>query len=124
MKIIKLFVIHILLLSSFQTFAAFFITTPNVSTPENRDKVIKLTVNTGKRDAPSFRILDGADNDWFDIDDDELTFKATAFRAQKDNMGNMKSPIIKVNLGYGYSNGFDRRHLEFEFGLIGSTHIY
>ncbi|VVH58669.1 hypothetical protein, partial [bacterium endosymbiont of Bathymodiolus sp. 5 South] len=88
MKIIKLFVIHILLLSSFQTFAAFFITTPNVSTPENRDKVIKLTVNTGKRDAPSFRILDGADNDWFDIDDDELTFKATAFRAQKDNMHN------------------------------------
>jgi hypothetical protein len=42
--------------------------------------------NKCKRDAPSFRILDGADNDWFDIDDDELTFKATAFRAQKDNM--------------------------------------
>jgi hypothetical protein len=32
------------LLSSFQTFAAFSITTAaNVSTPENTDKVIKLT---------------------------------------------------------------------------------
>jgi hypothetical protein len=35
-----------LLLSSFQTFAAFLITTPDVvSTPENTDKVIRLTVN-------------------------------------------------------------------------------
>ncbi|VVM17620.1 hypothetical protein BSPWISOXPB_5166 [uncultured Gammaproteobacteria bacterium] len=46
MKIIKLFVIHILLLSSFQTFAEKLrITTADVSTPENTDKTIELTLN-------------------------------------------------------------------------------
>jgi hypothetical protein len=46
MKVIKLFIASMLLLSSFQTFAAFLITTPDVvSTPENTDKVIRLTVN-------------------------------------------------------------------------------
>jgi hypothetical protein len=48
MKVIKLFIVSMLLLSSFQTFAAFLITTPDVvSTPENRDKLITLI--TGSR---------------------------------------------------------------------------
>ncbi|WP_180323828.1 hypothetical protein, partial [bacterium endosymbiont of Bathymodiolus sp. 5 South] len=94
MKVIKLFITSILLLSSFQTFAAFSITTAaNVSTPENTDKVIKLTVNKngfnelifGKRKFT----MSGKDVNKFTISDEDLksklTFKATAFEAGSDN---------------------------------------
>jgi hypothetical protein len=56
MKTIKLFVISMLLLSSFQAFSfinddpflrLFYITTGDVSTPENTDKVIELATNKG-----------------------------------------------------------------------------
>ncbi|VVM25549.1 hypothetical protein BSPWISOXPB_9233 [uncultured Gammaproteobacteria bacterium] len=93
MKVIKLFITSILLLSSFQTFAAFSITTAaNVSTPENTDKVIKLTVNKnglmnyfGKRKFT----MSGKDVNKFTISGEDLksklTFKATAFEAGSDN---------------------------------------
>ncbi len=58
MKIIKLFVIHILLLSSFQTFAEELrITTADVSTPENTDKTIELTLNKGNTNPQNIREL-------------------------------------------------------------------
>jgi hypothetical protein len=83
MKVIKLFITSILLLSSFQTLAISISTKANFSTPENRDKVIKLAITGGS--GAVFDIMDGVDNNWFDIDDDELTFKATAFRDQGNN---------------------------------------
>jgi type II secretory pathway component HofQ len=45
--------------------------------------VIKLAITGGS--GAVFDIMDGVDNNWFDIDDDELTFKATAFRDQGNN---------------------------------------
>jgi hypothetical protein len=83
MKVIRLFITSILLLSSFQTLAISISTKANFSTPENRDKVIKLAITGGS--GAVFDIMDGVDNNWFDIDDDELTFKATAFRDQGNN---------------------------------------
>jgi hypothetical protein len=86
MKVIKLFITSILLLSSFQAFATFVITTDDVSTPENIDKVIDLTVS-GEGWAGgtlNFSVEDG-DEDWFVIDGDKLTFKATAFRTLGDH---------------------------------------
>jgi hypothetical protein len=63
----ELFVIHILLLSSFQTFAEELrITTADVSTPENTDKTIELTLNKGNTEPSkykrTFAILGGADS--------------------------------------------------------------
>jgi hypothetical protein len=43
-----------------------------------------------------FDIMDGVDNNWFDIDDDELTFKATAFEARNNATYRVK---IKADLG-------------------------
>ena len=94
MKVIKLFITSILLLSSFQTFAAFSITTAaNVSTPENTDKVIKLTVNKNGFNELIFGrrkfTMSGKDVNKFTISDEDLksklTFKATAFEAGSDN---------------------------------------
>jgi hypothetical protein len=62
------------------------ITTDDVSTPENIDKVIDLTVS-GEGWAGgtlNFSVEDG-DEDWFVIDGDKLTFKATAFRTLGDH---------------------------------------
>ncbi|VVM19680.1 hypothetical protein BSPWISOXPB_9226 [uncultured Gammaproteobacteria bacterium] len=94
MKVIKLFITSILLLSSFQTFAAFSITTAaNVSTPENTDKVIKLTVNKNGFNEVTFGkrkfTMSGKDVNKFTISGEDLksklTFKATAFEAGSDN---------------------------------------
>ena len=87
MKIIKLFVIHILLLSSFQTFAEKLrITTADVSTPENTDKTIELTLNRGNTSdyKRTFAILGGADANKFTLAGNQLTFIATAFEARSD----------------------------------------
>ncbi|VVM18474.1 hypothetical protein BSPWISOXPB_5178 [uncultured Gammaproteobacteria bacterium] len=89
MKIIKLFVIHILLLSSFQTFAEELrITTADVSTPENTDKTIELTLNKGNTEPSkykrTFAILGGADANKFTLAGNQLTFIATAFEARSD----------------------------------------
>ncbi|VVH59249.1 hypothetical protein BSPCLSOX_746 [uncultured Gammaproteobacteria bacterium] len=89
MKIIKLFVIHILLLSSFQTFAEKLrITTADVSTPENTDKTIELTLNRGNTEPSdykrTFAILGGADANKFTLAGNKLTFIATAFEARSD----------------------------------------
>ncbi|VVM23498.1 hypothetical protein BSPWISOXPB_2552 [uncultured Gammaproteobacteria bacterium] len=87
MKIIKLFVIHILLLSSFQTFAEELrITTADVSTPENTDKTIELTLNqyNSSNYTRTFAILGGADANKFTLAGNKLTFIATAFEARSD----------------------------------------
>ncbi|VVM21949.1 hypothetical protein BSPWISOXPB_5594 [uncultured Gammaproteobacteria bacterium] len=94
MKIIKLLVVYILLLSSFQTFALkdperfkpFHITTADVSTPENREKVIKLTTNKDTQANPiiTFAIVDGLDSKKFTLVGDKLTFEATDFEARKN----------------------------------------
>jgi hypothetical protein len=63
MKVIKLFITSILLLSSFQAFALFITTASNIFTPENTAKVIDLTadVTVGSIDSLDFAILSGAD---------------------------------------------------------------
>jgi hypothetical protein len=85
MKIIKLFVIHILLLSSFQAFAFSITTGANFSTPENTAKVIDLTTDGGVGFfSINFAILPGEDADKFTLVGNDLTFEATDFEAQSD----------------------------------------
>jgi hypothetical protein len=108
MKVIKLFIVSMLLLSSFQTFAAFLITTPDVvSTPENRDKLITLITDFGAKvnsrffhlgfvilpseDADKFTLKKGSSSGTY-----ELTFKATAFKA-RDNAYRVKVRAIWTN---------------------------
>jgi hypothetical protein len=57
------------------------ITTTDVSTPENADKVINLTANKGGAD---FFIAGGADENKFSLSGTTLTFKATDFEARDD----------------------------------------
>jgi hypothetical protein len=132
----------------------FHITTAaNFDTLEKTNKVIRLTVirNVDIFKLKGFAIVGGEDANKFTLNGSELTFKAPEFQDGSDNTyrvnikatwshwarglffkrikisrrGNMKPPIIKVSLGYGYSDGFDRRLLEYEFGLSNyGTHIY
>ncbi|VVH66048.1 hypothetical protein BSPLISOX_507 [uncultured Gammaproteobacteria bacterium] len=93
MKTIKLFVISMLLLSSFQAFSfinddpflrLFYITTDDVSTPENTDKVIELATNKDDyADITDYTITGDAYANWhmFTLRGNKLTFKATAFKA-------------------------------------------
>jgi hypothetical protein len=69
MKVIKLFITSILLLSSFQAFAFSITTGANISTPENTAKVIDLTtdVTVGDIDSLDFAILSGADANKFTL---------------------------------------------------------
>ena len=62
----------------------FAITTADVSTPENSDKVIELTAN---KDNVSFVIGDGEDRDKFSLPEgsNKLTFAATDFEARSDH---------------------------------------
>ncbi len=57
------------------------ITTIDVSTPENIDKMITLATN---RSGASFEITGGADVDHFTLNGSTLTFKATDFEARSD----------------------------------------
>ncbi|WP_139699769.1 autotransporter domain-containing protein, partial [bacterium endosymbiont of Bathymodiolus sp. 5 South] len=87
MKVIKLFIASMLLLSSFQTFAALSITTAsNFSTPENTAKVIDLTadVTVSGSNSLDFAILSGADANKFTLKGNKLTFEATDFEARSD----------------------------------------
>ena len=82
-----------LLLSSFQAFSfinddpflrLFYITTGDVSTPENTDKVIELATNKGDyADITDYTITGDAYANWhmFTLRGNKLTFKATAFKA-------------------------------------------
>ena len=84
MKVIKLFITSILLLSSFQAFALFITTKANFFTPENTAKVIDLTsdiVPIGL-DSVDFAILSGADANKFTLKGNQLTFEATDFEAR------------------------------------------
>ncbi len=58
------------------------ITTTDVATPENADKVIVLTVN---RSDVSFAITGGADKAKFSLSGNTLTFAATDFEARSDH---------------------------------------
>jgi hypothetical protein len=53
MKVIKLFITSILLLSSFQAFALFITTESHIFTPENTAKVINLTTDVTVGDIDS-----------------------------------------------------------------------
>jgi hypothetical protein len=57
------------------------ITTTDISTPENTDKVIDLTANKG---GVNFFIAGGTDRDKFSLGGTTLTFKATDFEARDD----------------------------------------
>ncbi len=57
------------------------ITTTDISTPENADKVINLTANKGGAD---FFIAGGADENKFSLSGTTLTFEATDFEARDD----------------------------------------
>ncbi len=82
-----------LLLSSFQAFSfinddpflrLFYITTDDVSTPENTDKVIELATNKDDyADITDYTITGDAYANWhmFTLRGNKLTFKATAFKA-------------------------------------------
>jgi hypothetical protein len=92
MKIIKLFVIHMLLLSSFQTLA-FSITTEDVSTPGDTPKVINLDINDSSS-LLEFAIVhdDALDSEKFTLNGEgrdlipyTLTFEATIFMVNPPN---------------------------------------
>jgi hypothetical protein len=72
---------HIIVTDAIPKFA---ITTADVSTPENSDKVIELTAN---KDNVSFVIGDGEDRDKFSLPEgsNKLTFAATDFEARSDH---------------------------------------
>ncbi|VVM22926.1 hypothetical protein BSPWISOXPB_2656 [uncultured Gammaproteobacteria bacterium] len=75
----------------------FRITTDNVSTPENTDKVIMLATNIDDlKYETNFTITGGADVKKFTLAGNKLTFKATAFEARKDATYRVK---IKAALG-------------------------
>jgi hypothetical protein len=64
----------------------FRITTANVSTPENTDKVIMLATNMDDFDEykATFTITGGADVKKFTLAGNRSTFKATAFEARNN----------------------------------------
>ncbi|VVH66514.1 hypothetical protein BSPLISOX_2679, partial [uncultured Gammaproteobacteria bacterium] len=97
MKVIKLFIASMLLLSSFQTFAAGALritTAADFSTPENKSKVIELTINENYLGSAisnqGFEKLTGADADKFTLAGNKLTFIAKAFEAGSDNTYRVK----------------------------------
>ncbi|WP_139699123.1 cadherin domain-containing protein [bacterium endosymbiont of Bathymodiolus sp. 5 South] len=61
------------------------ITTTDVATPENADKVIVLTVNRSDVSNVSFAITGGADKAKFSLSGNTLTFAATDFEARSDH---------------------------------------
>ncbi|CAC9495687.1 hypothetical protein [uncultured Gammaproteobacteria bacterium] len=61
------------------------ITTTDVATPENADKVIVLTVNRSDISDVSFAITGGADKAKFSLSGNTLTFAATDFEARSDH---------------------------------------
>ena len=61
------------------------ITTTDVATPENADKVIVLTVNRSNISDVSFAITGGADKAKFSLSGNTLTFAATDFEARSDH---------------------------------------
>jgi hypothetical protein len=70
------------------------ITTTDISTPENTDKVIDLTANKG---GVNFFIAGGTDRDKFSLGGTTLTFKATDFEARDDKtIGSTESAKQKV----------------------------
>jgi hypothetical protein len=76
----------VLVVSSFEEFTItvepnLAITTTDISTPENADKVINLTANKGGAD---FFIAGGADENKFSLSGTTLTFEATDFEARDD----------------------------------------
>ncbi|VVH66364.1 hypothetical protein BSPLISOX_2334, partial [uncultured Gammaproteobacteria bacterium] len=73
------------------------ITTTDISTPENADKVINLTANKGGAD---FFIAGGADENKFSLSGTTLTFKATDFEARDD-----KTYSVEITAGRAGING-------------------
>ncbi|CAC9655810.1 hypothetical protein, partial [uncultured Gammaproteobacteria bacterium] len=61
------------------------ITTTDVATPENADKVIVLTVNRSDISDVSFAITGGADKAKFSLSGNTLTFAAIDFEARSDH---------------------------------------
>ncbi|CAB5506871.1 hypothetical protein AZO1586R_2186 [Bathymodiolus azoricus thioautotrophic gill symbiont] len=61
------------------------ITTTDVATPENADKVIALTVNRSDVSGVSFAITGGADKAKFSLSGNTLTFAATDFEVRSDH---------------------------------------
>ncbi|SHN93831.1 hypothetical protein BCLUESOX_1072, partial [bacterium endosymbiont of Bathymodiolus sp. 5 South] len=80
----------------------FAITTADVSTPENADKVINLTTNRGGAD---FLIAGGADENKFSLSGTTLTFKATDFEARDD-----KTYSVEITANRAGTNGGANEH--------------
>ncbi|VVM24625.1 hypothetical protein BSPWISOXPB_2621 [uncultured Gammaproteobacteria bacterium] len=83
------------------------ITTADVSTPENTDKVITLITNKSdtnvfKNMLTIFTIVDGADAKRFTLAGNKLTFKATAFKAQS-NTYRVKIKVFQERFDRGFS---------------------
>ncbi|VVH66805.1 hypothetical protein BSPLISOX_1698, partial [uncultured Gammaproteobacteria bacterium] len=112
MKIIKLFVIHMLLLSSFQTLA-FSITTKDVSTPEGTAAVINLNINDSSN-LLEFAIVpdDALDSEKFTLNGEgrdlipyTLTFEATAFNQRRGSIPGKNIYKVKVRASLTTSIG-------------------
>ena len=78
------------------------ITTTDISTPENADKVINLTTNRGGAD---FLIAGGADENKFSLSGTTLTFEATDFEARDD-----KTYSVEITANRAGTNGGANEH--------------
>ncbi|VVH65110.1 hypothetical protein BSPLISOX_1598, partial [uncultured Gammaproteobacteria bacterium] len=74
------------------------ITTTDVSTPENADKVINLTANKGGAD---FFIAGGADENKFSLSGTTLTFEATDFEARDDKTYSVEIAANRAGINGG-----------------------
>ena len=74
------------------------ITTTDISTPENADKVINLTTNRGEAD---FLITGGEDENKFSLSGTTLTFKATDFEARDDKTYSVEIAANRAGINGG-----------------------
>jgi hypothetical protein len=93
------------------------ITTADVSTPENTDKTIELTLNqyNDSNYTRTFAILGGVDANKFTLAGNKLTFIATAFEARSDATYHVKPGThggFDINMISGITSGFKSRGYE------------
>jgi hypothetical protein len=89
----------------------FHITTVDVSTPENTDKVIMLATNIDDlKHKTTFTITGGADVKKFTFAGNKLTFKATAFEARSRLcVGYGGRPSHEPKFGFDINTAFEAR---------------